>query len=232
MSAAEKITVSHNESLALNMTETFDDSKGKTQPPPNHSSSMPPRKFIEPAAIGFSAFALCSFVLGLYNSGLVTHLPQVAIGVSFGAGAVGQFIAAICEIYLGNTYSATTFLTYSGFFFTYGIMFMPSSGFMSAAMEAGGLAELERCMGLVMAGYAIVSFLFFLGTFRQPWLVRLVLLQVFLTFFFGALGAFTGVAGLTKAGGWLSFTLAVTAWYIMCAILYQDNTTFIKLPFF
>ncbi|KAI8391289.1 GPR1/FUN34/yaaH family-domain-containing protein [Radiomyces spectabilis] len=190
------------------------------------------RKAANPAAIGFGAFALCAFVLGLYNTGLITGLPQVAVGVALGYGAVGQFISGVGELYLGNTFAGTAMLTYSGFFLSYGVMFTPAGGFLEAAMEAGGLEELNRCVGLYMTGYTIVSFLFFLGTFRQPILIRLVLGQVFLTFLFAALGGYTGNIVLTKIGGWFSFTLALTAWYVMCAIIYDDTTTFIRLPFF
>ncbi|KAI7901941.1 GPR1/FUN34/yaaH family-domain-containing protein [Cokeromyces recurvatus] len=187
---------------------------------------------IHPAPIGFGAFALCSFVLGLYNSGLITNLPQVAVGVAFGYGAMGQFICGICEIVIGNIFAAASMLTFSGFFFTFGIMMIPSSGFLQIAMENGGLETVHKCMGLVQIGYAIAAFLFFLGTLRQPILIRLVLFQVFLAFFCGGIGGLTGIVNFNIASGWISFTLSLTAWYVMAALLYTPENTMIKLPFF
>jgi succinate-acetate transporter protein len=136
---------------------------------------------VNPAPVGFGAFDLCSFILGLFSSGLITSLPQVAVGVSLGYGAMGQFVCGICELIQGNMFAATSMLTFSGFFFTFGIMIIPSSGFLALAMASGGLHAVEQCMGLVQAGFAIAAFLFFLGTFRQPVLIRLTLLL----FFFG-----------------------------------------------
>ncbi|GAA5808674.1 hypothetical protein MFLAVUS_002067 [Mucor flavus] len=185
-----------------------------------------------PAPIGFGAFALSSFVLGLYNSGLITDLPQVAVGVAFGYGAMGQFVCGICEIIAGNVFAATTMLTFSGFFLTFGIMMIPSAGVFELMISQGGIEAVHKCMGLIQVGYAIAAFLFLLGTLRQPILIRLVLLQVFLAFLTGGVGGLTGIANFNLASGWISFTLALTAWYLMCAMLYTPETTFIKLPIF
>ncbi|OBZ80773.1 Ammonia transport outward protein 2 [Choanephora cucurbitarum] len=186
----------------------------------------------QPAPIGFGAFALCAFVLGLYNSGLIINLPQVAAGVAFGYGAMGQFICGICELVSGNMFAATTMLTFSGFFFTYGIMMIPSSGFFEFAMANGGIETVQLCMGLIQIGYAIAAFLFLLGTLRQPILIRLVLLQVFLAFLFGGIAGLSGIHQFNLASGWVSFTLSLTAWYVMCALLFTPEHTPIKFPFF
>jgi succinate-acetate transporter protein len=187
---------------------------------------------IQPAPIGFGAFALCSFILGLYNTGYVVRLPQIAVGVALGYGAMGQFVCGLTELFLGNTFAATSMLTFSGFFFTFGIMLIPSSGIFTFIMENGGIVAFEETLGLIQVAYAIASFLFLLGTFRQPILIRLVLLQVFLTFLCGGVGGLTGINNFVLAGGWISFTLSLTAWYVMAALIYTPDHTFIKFPFF
>lgn len=187
---------------------------------------------IQPAPIGFGAFALCSFVLGLYNTGYVVEFPQIAVGIAFGYGAMGQFICGITELILGNTFAATSMLTFSGFFFTFGIMLIPSSGLFEFIVKNGGLVAFEETLGLIQVAYGIAAFLFFLGTFRQPILIRLTLLQVFLAFLCGGIGGLTGIHNFVLAGGWISFTLSLTAWYIMAAIIYTPDHTFVKLPFF
>jgi succinate-acetate transporter protein len=205
-----------------------------------HHHGQPPHAYdlpssiarLNPAPIGFGAFALCSFVLGLYNSGLVVNIPQVAVGVAFGYGAMGQFVSGICELIIGNMFAATSMLTFSGFFFTYGIMMIPSSGFFAFALENGGLETINLCMGLVQIAYCIAAFLFLLGALRQPILIRLVLLQVFLAFLCGGVGGLTGIVKFNIASGWISFSLALTAWYVMCALLFTPENTMIKLPFF
>lgn len=240
----QKPDIQHREAVNIDMPSpsediTYDEKKHSGSTHRNvhhnydHATSVPSSiSKLNPAPIGFGAFALCSFVLGLYNSGLVVNLPQVAVGVAFGYGAMGQFVAGICELIIGNMFAATSMLTFSGFFFTYGIMMIPSSGFLTVAMENGGLHTVELCMGLVQIGYCIAAFLFLLGALRQPVLIRLVLLQVFLAFLCGGVGGLTGIANFNVASGWISFTLALTAWYVMCALLFTPENTMIKLPFF
>ncbi|KAI9494313.1 GPR1/FUN34/yaaH family-domain-containing protein [Zychaea mexicana] len=202
----------------------------KQQQAPQHHG--PPPGQANPLAIGFAAFSLCSFVFGLYNSGLITDIPQVATGVAVGFGGLGQLYASIACFLQGETYSATTFLTYSGFFFAFGIMFSVPSGFVEAATAEGSIDPLNKCMGLVQLAFAICSFFYFLGTLRQPKLIQLILLLVFFTFLFGAIGALTGIHAITVASGWFSFALAAVAWYVMCFFIYTPENTFIRLPFF
>jgi succinate-acetate transporter protein len=185
-----------------------------------------------PAPIGFSGFALCSFVLGLFNSGLITDLPQVAIGVALGFGAMSQFVCGVAELALGNVFSATSMLTFSGFFFAFGIMMTPSSGFLELAMASGGENAVTQCMALVEIGFAIAAFIFLLGALRQPYLIQALLFLAGMSFFLAAIGSFVGSVAVTRAGGWFSFILGCVGWYCMAALLYTPDTTYIKLPFF
>jgi succinate-acetate transporter protein len=238
MTSTDNKEIQHREAVNINMPShddyKYDAEEAITRTATQlHVNAVPnAHGKMQPAPIGFGAFALCSFVLGLYNTGLVTSLPQVAVGVAFGYGAMGQFVCGVCELFLGNMFAATTMLTFSGFFFTFGIMMIPSSGFLTVAMENGGIESVHLCMGLVQIGYAIAAFLFLLGTLRQPILIRLVLLQVFLAFLCGGVGGLTGINNFNIASGWISFTLSLTAWYVMAALLYTPDHTMIKLPFF
>ncbi|KAL1932637.1 hypothetical protein VTP01DRAFT_8315 [Rhizomucor pusillus] len=167
-----------------------------------------------------------------HGNPLCIGLPQVAIGVSLGFGGMGQFVAGILCYFLGETFPATTFLTYAGFFFAFGVMFCSGSGFLEAATAGGSLHELNQCMGLIQLAFAIATFFYIFGALRQPKTIILLLLLVFLTYLVGAIGAFTGNASTTKGAGWLSFLVGVVGWYIMCAFLYEDKNTMIKLPLY
>lgn len=232
-SVDQKPEIKHQETVVIPIESSYAEERHISQhsSPHPHTGSAALAK-LNPAPLGFGAFALCSFVLGLYNTGLITNLPQVATGVAFGYGAMGQFVCGICELIIGNMFAATTMLTYSGFFFTFGIMMVPGSGFLSAAVASGGEAAVAQCIGLVEIGYAIAAFLFLLGALRQPILIRLVLLQVFLAFLFGGIGGLAESSKMNMASGWVSFTLSLTAWYVMCALLFTPENTMIKLPFF
>ncbi|CEP11094.1 hypothetical protein [Parasitella parasitica] len=180
-------------------------------------------------AIEFASFGLCSFVMGIYNAGIVTSLPQVVTSVALSYGALGQYTASVIEILQKNVFAAASFFTFAILFLAFGIMMIPGAGFLGPAVEAN---ELEMCMGLIEIAYSIAAFILFLGTFRQPILVRMILALSTLSFLFSAIGAFTGVVVVTKIGGWFSFTLALVAWYALAAMIYNETNTFIRLPFF
>jgi len=126
-------------------------------------------------------------------------------------------------------YGATSFISYSCFFFSYGIMLLPSSGWL-ATVAAEGAHAANMAVGLFQLPWAIFSLLMFIGTWKQPIIMRCILGQVFLTFFFGMLGGLCENVVLTKVGGWFSVTLAITAWYGMAAMLWTPDVTYFTLP--
>ncbi|KAI9473928.1 MAG: GPR1/FUN34/yaaH family-domain-containing protein [Benjaminiella poitrasii] len=228
----DKLDISYHESISPGQIESQQEEEQKKSlfPLPVTSELAEFQKTMIGPAIGFAGFGLGSFVLGIMNTGLLTDLPYVAIGVAFSYGALAQYTASIIEICHRNVFSATSFFTFASFFLAFGIMFVPGSGFVSAAGAIPG--QLEKCMGLIEISYAICALIFFLGTLRQPILVRMVLGFTFFSYLFSAAGSFSGVVVLTKIGGWVSFVLALTAWYTLMAMLYNETNTFIKIPFF
>ncbi|KAI8375381.1 GPR1/FUN34/yaaH family-domain-containing protein [Choanephora cucurbitarum] len=227
----EKLDIVHQESVIVDMLdkqEVHQQVKSMYAPPPTTELAEFQKTLIGPA-IGFAAFALCSFVLGLYNTGLIVDIPHVAVGIAFSYGTIGQFIAGVIEIFRKNVFAATSFITFSSFFFAFGIMMVPGSGFLSTATAAG---EVEKSMALVELSYSIAALIFFLGTLRQPILIRLVLGFAFCSFFFPSVGAFSGIIAFTRIGGWCSFILSLIAWYTLMALLYNETNTFIRVPFF
>ncbi|KAG1439400.1 hypothetical protein G6F56_012311 [Rhizopus delemar] len=221
----EKAEINHDETVE---TRVDSGKRALYAPPPSTELSEYQKTMIGPA-IGFAAFGLCSFVLGIMNTGILTDVPQVAVGIAFAYGAIGQFMASIIEVVHKNIFSAVAFSTYGSFFLALGIMFVPGSGFMATAAAAG---QLEQCMGLIEITYAIAALIFFMGTFRQPILIRMILGFALLSLLFSAAGSFSGQVALTKASGWFSFCLSLTAFYVLMAMLYNETNTFIRVPFF
>lgn len=219
----------HQESISLGNLEAQQEQKKSPFPIPQTTELAEFQKTLMGPAIGFASFGLCSFVLGIYNTGILTDLPQVATGVAFSYGALGQYTAAVIEIFHKNVFAAASFFTFASFFLAFGIMMIPGAGFLGPAAAAG---ELEKCLGLIEIAYSFAAFIFFLGTFRQPILVRMILGLATLSYLFPACSAFTGIVVLAKIGGWFSFILALVAWYALAAIIYNETNTFIRVPFF
>lgn len=229
-SSIEKADIQHQESVEIVDIEAQSPQKKSRLPPPPHFSELVEfQKTLIGPAIGFAAFGLSSFVMGLFNSGLITTIPQVAVGIAFGYGSLGQFCAGIIEIFNKNVFNAASFITFGSFFLSFGVMMIPGAGFFETALETN---QLNNCMGLIEISYAIAAFIFFMGTLKQPILVRMFLGLSTLSFLLPAAGSFSGITGLTVAGGWTSFTLALVAWYALAACIYNEQNTYFVLPFF
>lgn len=56
-----------------------------------------------PAPLGLAAFATSSLILGLVNAGQLATFPSMGVGITLGYGAIGQLIAGLCEMRLGNS---------------------------------------------------------------------------------------------------------------------------------
>ncbi|CAO3609120.1 unnamed protein product [Cunninghamella echinulata] len=99
-------------------------------------------------------------------------------------------------------------------------------------MKTEGKEALDLCIGTFMLGYTVVSILFFLGTLRQPIMIRVLLFEISVAFFLTSLGGLLHMHILNVVGGWITIAIAVTGWYIMCALLYDESITPIKVPMF
>ncbi|KAI8878997.1 hypothetical protein K501DRAFT_194582 [Backusella circina FSU 941] len=220
----EKSEIQHHESLEIGVVDV---PVKPLFPIPPTTALIEFQKTMTGCAIGFASFALSSVVMGLYNSGLITNVPHVAIGIAFSYGALGQYVASIIQVIHQDTFSAASFFTFASFYLAFGIMFIPGSGFMELAGD-----QLNACMGIIEICYSFAALVFFLGTLKQPILVRFILFCTFMSFLLSAIGSFSGIAAATKAGGWFSFTLGMAAWYALAALIYNENNTYIRVPFF
>jgi succinate-acetate transporter protein len=108
-------------------------------------------------------------------------------------------------------------------------MLMPSSGF-AAASEAAGPVAASTASGAFQLPWATFSLIMFIATLKQPIIMRVFLGFIFLTFFLGTLGGFLLNPALTKASGWVSILLSMTAYYGTAALLYNKEITYFTLP--
>jgi hypothetical protein len=78
----EKADIVHQESIAISMPHGEAPKRSLYAAPPTTELIEFQKTMIGPA-IGFASFALSSFLLGLFNAGVITNVPQVAIGIAF-----------------------------------------------------------------------------------------------------------------------------------------------------
>jgi succinate-acetate transporter protein len=175
-----------------------------------------------PAPLGLCAFALTTFVLSSANAGLFTLAPIVT-GLAFFYGGLCQLLAGLQEFKAGNTFGATAFCSYGGFWLAIGITFTPAFGLTSAPGFATGL-------GYFLLGWTIFTGLMFLGTLRANVALLAVFGLLFLTFLFLTIGALGASSGMTHVGGWLGIITAIVAWYTGIAGVLSSTKSAFTLP--
>ncbi len=179
-----------------------------------------------PAPLGLSAFALTTFVLSAQNANFF-GLSGVTIvtGLALFYGGLVQLIAGLQEFRAGNTFGATAFCSYGGFWLAVGVILTPVFGIkLSDAATATGF-------GFFLLGWTIFTVLMFLGTLRANIALIAVfglLTLTFLALAIGWLGA--GVSTWVPIGGYLGIITALVAWYTALAGVLASSRSVFKLP--
>jgi succinate-acetate transporter protein len=176
-----------------------------------------------PGPLGLSAFALTTFVLSAANANLIAA-PNIVLGLALFYGGLVQLVAGIQEFRAGNTFCATAFCSYGGFWLAIGATFTPAFGVLTAYKAAA----LGPALGFFLLGWTIFTALMFLGTLRTNMATIVVFGLLTLTFLLLALGAFG--AGTTVLGGWLGIVTALAAWYTALAGVLSAGKAMFSLP--
>jgi len=176
-----------------------------------------------PAPLGLSAFALTTFVLSSSNAGFI--FPKVGaggaavIGLAIFYGGLVQLIAGIQEFRAGNTFGATAFCSYGGFWLALGFILLPGSGILASLAADKSVSE---GVGVFLLGWTIFTGLMLIATFRLNGALVVVFALLFLTFLSLTIGWLAGIGSGTFTtwvgiGGWLGIVTAIAAWYTALA---------------
>lgn len=172
----------------------------------------------DPAALGLGAFALTTFVLSVVNAGWVpATVEPVVFGLAFAYGGIAQFAAGIWEFAKGNTFGATAFCSYGGFWVSF--WYLTGHTDLSGAGDDAG-----KGVGLYLLAWGIFTLYMTVAASRTNMAVLTVFVLLTITYFLLAIGEFNGSSGLSKAGGYVGILTALAAWYASFATV--TNFTF------
>jgi uncharacterized protein len=172
----------------------------------------------DPAPLGLAAFALTTFVLSMFNAGLVDAKGEpIVVGLALAYGGGAQLLAGMWEFRKGNTFGATAFSSYGAFWLSF---------WAYVAFFAEGVPEANRgsAVGLYLIAWGIFTAYMWVASFRTNAAVNLVFLLLTITFFVLGIGDAVGNDTISKLGGWLGLATAVAAWYASFAVV--TNSTF------
>jgi succinate-acetate transporter protein len=172
----------------------------------------------DPGPLGLAAFALTTFVLSMFNSGLMGEKGEpIVFGLAFAYGGLAQLLAGMWEFRTGNTFGATAFTSYGAFWLSFFV-------FVTFFADKIPAADTGHAVGLYLIAWGIFTAYMFVASLRTTAAVALVFLLLTLTFIILGIGDAGGHTGITKLGGWVGLATALAAWYASFAQV--ANSTF------
>lgn len=172
----------------------------------------------DPGPLGLAAFALTTFVLSMFNAGLVGKEGEpIVFGLALAYGGFAQIMAGMWEFRTGNTFGATAFTSYGAFW----ISFWAYVTFFAADVPE---ASAGTAVGLYLIGWGIFTAYMWIASFRTTMAVNVVFLLLAITFFVLGIGDAAANESISKLGGYLGLLTAAAAWYASFAGV--TNSTF------
>jgi succinate-acetate transporter protein len=182
------------------------------------AAPAPPPVTANPGPLGLAAFALTTFVLSMFNAGLVSDrgLP-IVFGLALAYGGLAQLLAGMWEFRTGNTFGATAFTSFGAFWLSYW-------AFVQFFAKDVPAADAGHAVGLYLIAWGIFTSYMFVASLRTTTAIAAVFILLAVTFIVLGIGNAGGTSGLVKLGGWLGLATAVAAWYASFAEV--TNATF------
>jgi succinate-acetate transporter protein len=162
---------------------------------------------------GVTAFATTSFMLGVYNAGLLHGggMP-VVLDMALIFGGLMQVICGVLEIVGGNTFVGSVFGTFGPLWITF-------AAFQLWFAPMVPKADIPSAVALFLTVFAVPTFYFLIAALKTDWVLVIVVLLILITLVLMALSAGLGNPGLNVVAGWLTMIFAVGAWYHAAAQL-------------
>jgi succinate-acetate transporter protein len=193
----------------------FEPAAGRTAAEREQFISTP---IADPGPLGLAAFALTTFVLSMFNSGLVSSAGEpIVFGLALTYGGLAQLLAGMWEFRTGNTFGAVAFTSYGAFW----LSFWAFVQFFEKSVPKG---DAGHAVGLFLIAWGIFTAYMFIASLRTTAAVSLVFILLAVTFFLLGIGNAGAHPNIVKAGGWVGLATAVAAWYASFAAV--TNSTF------
>jgi succinate-acetate transporter protein len=160
----------------------------------------------DPAPLGLAAFALTTFLLSAKNADW-TRGGDAWLGYALAYGGIAQLLAGMWEFRRNNTFGATAFGSYGGFWiglFLY-VRF--------AAAGAGSAAGVANDLAWILLAFAIFNTYMLICAARVNAAVFAVFLTLEITEILLFIGNFATNSNIIKIGGYVGVLTAICAWY-------------------
>lgn len=168
-----------------------------------------------PAPLGLIAFATTTLVLSAANSNFSGVTAGGAVTLAFAFGGLAQLLAGMWEFKNGNTFGGVAFSSYGAFWISFWAFFTFDGDTKLLGTGANNL-------GWYLVGWAVVTGVYLICTFRLNYGLVVVFALLFITYILLAIGAFNPPAAGSQPSpiaGYVGIATAVAAYYVGLADL-------------
>src|SRR3954464_4263331 len=179
----------------------------------------------DPGPLGLAAFALTTFVLSMFNSGLVSSGGEpIVFGLALAYGGLAQLLAGMWEFRTRNTFGAVAFTSYGAFWLSFWAFEVFYADKITSETTTG------HAVGLYLIAWGIFTAYMFIASLRVSVAVAVVFALLTATFILLGIGDAAANKDITHIGGFVGIATAIAAWYASFAAV--TNSTFgrIVLP--
>jgi succinate-acetate transporter protein len=170
------------------------------------------RMIADPAPLGLGCFALTTFLLSLFNAGLLPVAGEpIVFGVALAYGGVAQVLAGMWEFRKGNVFGATAFTSYGAFW----LSFWAFVTFYAADIPDD--TSRATAVGWYLIAWGLFTVVLWVASLRTTAVLALLFTLLAVTFFVLGAGDVAHNDGLTVLGGYLGLVTAAVAWYACLA---------------
>lgn len=196
------------------------------------------KRFANPTPLGVASFLLCltPFSCDLMGwGGATSNAGAVTIGAFYFIGGLGLYLAGLLEWVLGNTFPATVFCTFGGFWLAFAFLLQPTQG-IAAALGATSV-DYNAGLALYLVWWAVLVLIYFIASLRTN--AVFVALFFFLEITFDLLiGAYFNISKgnvaninmILKAAGAFAFLTSACGWYLLLVLILGSTGFPLALP--
>lgn len=181
----------------------------------------------DPGPLGLGAFAGTTFVLSLFNAGLVgdAKLAAVVLPLALIYGGVAQLLAGMWEFRKNNTFAAVAFTSYGAFWISF---------FYFDSYIAGKLppTEAHTAVGIFLLMWTVFTAYMTVASIKTTGALTAVFGAVLVTFAVLTIGEFSQNTTMIHTAGFFGLLAAVLAWYASAAGVVNATWARTVLPVF
>ncbi|KAI9484395.1 GPR1/FUN34/yaaH family-domain-containing protein [Zychaea mexicana] len=206
----------------------------KVQVPQQAPPPAVARRYViaNPGPLGLSSFALTTFVLSLHNGGAgfpASSPSNVVVGLAFFYGGLVQLLAGMWEFATGNTFGATAFSSYGGFWLSYALIFIPGANIEGAYADSEP-DVFKRSMTIYLISWAIVTAMLLIASHRSSIGMVLLFFALLVTFILLAAAEYNSSIPTKVAAGSFGVITSVIAWYNALSGMLTKESSYFLLP--